>query len=145
MLVDGLITLPFGNSIAKKLSVSVTFVRPPSNVKYGALPSITLDVWAVNATEPCEYDNKSNSAKNNADLDNNEGLNHNSGLNTNDGPNNHLDIDDNFAEHVADDLTKEVSEDVAEVPAENIASKDLDDGADFATRNDLADENKNCV
>ncbi|SCC33285.1 hypothetical protein GA0061081_12023 [Gilliamella bombicola] len=152
VLVEGVIVLPFGNSIAKKVSVSVAFVCPPSNVKYGALPSITLEVHAmngceqgVNATEPCVYDNNNNDAKNNSDLDNNEALNHNGGLYTNGGFNNLLDIDDNFAEEVADDLTKEVSENVVEESAENIASKNRDDGADFATRNDLADENKNCV
>ncbi|OCG34073.1 hypothetical protein [Gilliamella sp. Gris1-4] len=74
MLVEGVIFLPSGNSIYNKLFVSVTLVRPPSNVKYGALPSISLDVCAVNACTPCVYDNNNNGAKNNADLDNNGGL-----------------------------------------------------------------------
>ena len=74
VLVDCVIRLPSGNSIAKKVSVLVAFVRPPSNVKYGALPSISLDVCAVSACTSCVYDNNNNGAKNNADFDNNGGL-----------------------------------------------------------------------
>ncbi|OCG66550.1 hypothetical protein A9G39_06365 [Gilliamella sp. Imp1-6] len=83
-------------------------------------------MYAVNATEPCVYDNNNNAAKNNADLDNldnNESLNHNGGLNTNGGLNKHLDIGDNLAEEHAKDIT----------------SKDHDDAVDFA------DENKYCL
>ena len=139
VLVDGVITLPFGNSIAKKVSVLVALVRPPSKVKYGPLPSMTLDVCAVNACTPCVYDNNNNGVKNSADFDNNDDLNSNGGLDSNGGFNNHLDIDDNFAEYMADDVT----EDVVEESADSIASKDPDDGVDFATRNDFDDEN-NC-
>ncbi|WP_141671324.1 hypothetical protein [Gilliamella sp. Gris1-4] len=116
-----MIRLPSGNSIAKKVSVLVAFVLPPSKIKYGALPSMTLDVCTVNACIPCVYDNNNNGAKNSADFDNNEGLNNNRslnsncGLDTNGGFNNHLDID----------------------------GKDPDDGIDFAMRNDFDDEN-NC-
>ncbi|SCB86654.1 hypothetical protein GA0061081_102124, partial [Gilliamella bombicola] len=38
VLVDGVMVLPSGNSIANNVSVVVALVRPPSNVKYGALP-----------------------------------------------------------------------------------------------------------
>ncbi|SCC01896.1 hypothetical protein GA0061081_1041, partial [Gilliamella bombicola] len=40
------------------------------NVKYGALPSISFDVFAVNAIEHCAYDNKSSNTKNNGNLGN---------------------------------------------------------------------------
>ena len=96
-------------------------------------------VFTVNASVPCVYDNNNNGARTNADLDNNGDLNSNGGLDSNGGFNNHLDIDDNFAEYIADDMT----EDVVEESADGIASKDPDDGVDFATRNDLDDEN-NC-
>ena len=95
-----MIRLPSGNSIAKKVSVLVAFVRPPSNVKYGALPSITLDVCAVNACIPCVYDNNNNGAKNSANLNNNGGLDCNGGFN------NHLDIGDNFADDGVDFATR---------------------------------------
>ncbi|OCG38080.1 hypothetical protein [Gilliamella sp. Gris1-4] len=143
MFVDGVIFLPSGNSIAKKVSVSIAFVCPPSNVKYGAVPLIKLFVVTDNACAPCVYDNNNNGAKNNADLDNNEGLNNNRSLNSNGGLNNHLDIDDNFVENMADGVTEEVFKNVVEESVEDIASKAPDDGVDFATQNDFDDEN-NC-
>ncbi|SCB79747.1 hypothetical protein GA0061081_101329 [Gilliamella bombicola] len=90
VLVDGVKVLPSDNVIDNKLSVEVALVRPPSNVKYGALPSIALDVYAVNACVPCVYDNKSSGAKTSEDLDNNEDLD------------NKLEIGDRLADKVVD-------------------------------------------
>ncbi|OCG65043.1 hypothetical protein A9G39_10370 [Gilliamella sp. Imp1-6] len=100
-------------------------------------------VFTVNASVSCVYDNNNNGAKNSADFDNKDDLNSNGGLDNNGDFNNHLDIDDNFAEYMTDDVTEDVTEDVVEESADSIASKDPDDGVDFATRNDFDDEN-NC-
>jgi hypothetical protein len=50
VLVLGLIRVPLGKVIANNSSTLVARVRPPSKVKYGALPWMTLRVvWVVKA------------------------------------------------------------------------------------------------
>jgi hypothetical protein len=50
VLVLGVIRVPLGKVIDNNSSTLVARVRPPSKVKYGALPLMTLRVvWVVNA------------------------------------------------------------------------------------------------
>jgi hypothetical protein len=59
VLVLGLIRVPLGKVIDNNSSTLVARVRPPSKVKYGALPLMTLRVtWVVNAWLLKAEDNK---------------------------------------------------------------------------------------
>ncbi|MCO6559999.1 MAG: hypothetical protein J6574_02710, partial [Gilliamella sp.] len=63
--VDGVTIVPSNRVIFNKSSVVIALVLPPSNVKYGALPSITLLVCAVNACKLGEYGNNNNGTNTN--------------------------------------------------------------------------------
>ena len=59
LLVEGVYLAPLDKDIPSRPSVSTTRVRPPSSVKYGAVPWIIFDVLDVNEWQEKEIGSKS--------------------------------------------------------------------------------------